>query len=509
MREHGLDRGKPMLTRLRVSGFKNLVDVDVRFGPFTCIAGVNGSGKSNLFDAIQFLSALADKPLLDAARSVRDERERTTDVRSLFHRAAGVQDETMCFEAEMIIPRTGIDDLGQPAKATSTFLRYSLDLAFRKGEDRGMPDSLGVVKEELSYIKNGEAHKHILFPHSAAHWRKSVVINNRTSASPYISTDATGAETIIKRHQDGGSRGKAVSRIAASLPRTVLSAASAAESPTALLARREMQSWRMLQLEPSSLRRPDEFTSPQRLAADGSHLAAALHHLARERENGPNGNGVGEAQVYAQISNKLSELIEDVQDVRVDRDEKRQLLTLEVQAREGTSHPARALSDGTLRFLALAVLELESDAHGLICLEEPENGIHPERIPAMLTLLKDIATDVEEPVGPENPLRQVIINTHSPAVVGEVEDDSLVVAELEEVVRDRRRFKGVSFSCLPGTWRAEADPPPSIASRGVLLAYLNPHGRPRLDTKRNRHRRQRVVDRTDIQPLLPFSTERR
>jgi len=28
-----------MLTRLKVSGFKNLVDVDVRFGPFTCIAG--------------------------------------------------------------------------------------------------------------------------------------------------------------------------------------------------------------------------------------------------------------------------------------------------------------------------------------------------------------------------------------------------------------------------------------------------------------------------------------
>ena len=31
-----------MLTRLKVNGFKNLVDVDVRFGPFTCVAGVNG-----------------------------------------------------------------------------------------------------------------------------------------------------------------------------------------------------------------------------------------------------------------------------------------------------------------------------------------------------------------------------------------------------------------------------------------------------------------------------------
>lgn len=75
-----------MLTRLKVSGFKNLVDVDVRFGPFTCVAGANGVGKSNLFDAIRFLSAIADRPLIDAAKAIRDEGERTGDVRSLFHR---------------------------------------------------------------------------------------------------------------------------------------------------------------------------------------------------------------------------------------------------------------------------------------------------------------------------------------------------------------------------------------------------------------------------------------
>jgi predicted ATPase len=70
-----------MLTRLRVSGFKNLVDVDLRFGSFTCIAGANGVGKSNLFDAIGFLSALAELPLMEAARSIRDGR--TADVANL------------------------------------------------------------------------------------------------------------------------------------------------------------------------------------------------------------------------------------------------------------------------------------------------------------------------------------------------------------------------------------------------------------------------------------------
>jgi len=31
-----------MITRMKISGFKNLVDVNVRFGPFTCVAGANG-----------------------------------------------------------------------------------------------------------------------------------------------------------------------------------------------------------------------------------------------------------------------------------------------------------------------------------------------------------------------------------------------------------------------------------------------------------------------------------
>ncbi len=180
------------------------------------------------------------------------------------------------------------------------------------------------------------------------------------------------------------------------------------------------------------------------------------------------------AQVYSQVANRLAELIEDVYEVGIDRDEKRELLTLIVTGRDGTSHPARSLSDGTLRFLALAVLDLDPQAQGLLCLEEPENCIHPERIPAMLRLLQDIATDVNETVGQNNPLRQVIINTHSPAVVSQVPDDSLLVAELKETVRSGQRFKRVCFSSLPETWREKVSPEVNVVSRGKLLAYLNP-----------------------------------
>ena len=108
-----------------MSGFKNLVDLDVHFGPFNCIAGPNGAGKSNLVDAILFLSALADRPLVDAALSARDGRRRATDFQSLFHTAANFRAREMSFEAEMIVPEEGWDELGQHAQASSTMLRYA------------------------------------------------------------------------------------------------------------------------------------------------------------------------------------------------------------------------------------------------------------------------------------------------------------------------------------------------------------------------------------------------
>ncbi|WP_298918134.1 AAA family ATPase [uncultured Nostoc sp.] len=184
-------------------------------------------------------------------------------------------------------------------------------------------------------------------------------------------------------------------------------------------------------------------------------------------------------------------------------------------ARNGTSHPARALSDGTLRFLALAVLELDSQAQGLLCLEEPENGIHPERIPKILKLLQDIATDVDEAIGIDNPLRQVIINTHSPSVVMQVPDDSLLVAELKETVDSGKRFKRVSFGCLPDTWRQKEPEGVNIVPKGKLLAYLNPvvidksepdsNGEVKTSqqSKVTQTKKRRVVDRNDLQPLIP------
>lgn len=112
-----------MLTRLEVDGFKNLLDVTVDFAPYTCVVGPNGVGKSNLFDAIHFLSLLADRPIMRAAAEVRGAAGRRADPRGLFRSEGGTRGKTMRFAAEIIVPRCATDDFGRAAEATTTFLR--------------------------------------------------------------------------------------------------------------------------------------------------------------------------------------------------------------------------------------------------------------------------------------------------------------------------------------------------------------------------------------------------
>jgi hypothetical protein len=240
--------------------------------------------------------------------------------------------------------------------------------------------------------------------------------------------------------------------------------------------------------------------------------------MSQDVEEGSVDSDVGAdsaAHVYAQVANRLADLIDDVKDITVDFDEKRETFTTMLTGSDGTSHSARSLSDGTLRFLALAVLELDMESPGLICLEEPENGIHPERIPSMLTLLQDISMDTDEPIGSDNPLRQVIINTHSPVVVAQIPEDSLLVAESIDMKEAGKHYKVVRFNPLDGTWRQKKlTGEITIVSKGKILSYLNPVASKGLSSGNaiitNREdnivssKQRRVIDRSDLQLFLPL-----
>ena len=70
---------------------------------------------------------------------------------------------------------------------------------------------------------------------------------------------------------------------------------------------------------------------------------------------------------------------------------------------------ARSLSDGTVRFAALAYILLGESRRRTLLIEEIENGIHPARADLLLRMLETTATN--------DPVTQVICTTHSPALL--------------------------------------------------------------------------------------------
>ena len=460
-----------MLTRLEVNGFKNLVDFALDFGPYTCIAGVNGAGKSNVFDAIHFLSLLTECSINEAALQIRNAGETTGEIADLFFAANGQRDNRLEFAAEMLVDKTVADDFGRKAEPSSSFLRY--EVAFRHERPSPAAGPLGglvLEREKLRHITVGQAARHLKFPHVKGKFRDSVVRNARRSLSPYIDTEeAEGGRTTILVHQDGGSRGRGRPAPAEGATRTIIGTENTAATPTILAARREMHSWRILALEPSAIRRPDRYTQAPGLAANGAHLPATLQHLANRAPL----YGDDAEDVFAMITSRLSDLI-PVKRVRIAQDEVRQLLSLELEDPEGLTLRAGAISDGTLRFLALAVLAEVSDEPVVLCMEEPENGIHPGNLPAMDRLLRDIAVDANEPVGIDNPLRQMIVATHSPYFVQLQDKNDLVLAKNARTQADSRGvFHRLKCQPLSGSWRCIPPRQPGI-DRISLQSYLMP-----------------------------------
>ena len=205
------------------------------------------------------------------------------------------------------------------------------------------------------------------------------------------------------------------------------------------------------------------YYDPQSIDVRGGNLANAIYRLTSQEKL--------RDQVCAELANTLSRLVENVRRIRVVSNDRLEARTVEVQGSDGIYHPAHSLSDGTLRFLVLAVLDIDPDVRGIICLEEPENGIHPERVPVMLDLLRDIAVGSSDPVNNDNPMRQVVVNTHSPLVVSNTSKDDLIYIGSVQVKHSRQGL--VVQPLMPrDSWRDQKTHGASRIAPGSLAAYL-------------------------------------
>jgi len=98
-------------------------------------------------------------------------------------------------------------------------------------------------------------------------------------------------------------------------------------------------------------------------------------------------------------------------------------IELEWFEKEHPEHPfySRHLSDGTLRFIALATLFLQPNLPKTIIIDEPELGLHPFAISKLAGLIKKASVT-----------SQVIIATQSVNLVNEFSADDIIVANRED-----------------------------------------------------------------------------
>jgi predicted ATPase len=91
---------------------------------------------------------------------------------------------------------------------------------------------------------------------------------------------------------------------------------------------------------------------------------------------------------------------------------------------------ANFLSDGTLKFLCMIAILKSPDPPPLICIDEPELGLHPDWIKLVAEMMQAAATRT-----------QLIVATHSPQIVAGLEPEQVIVAEKENGETRLRRLQ--------------------------------------------------------------------
>lgn len=351
-----------VLERLTVRGFKSLRDVTFRpAARLSVLFGPNAAGKSNLLEAAQALSAMA------FARTLHDVLGHPLPVRG------------HSFES-FSLPPGGIPALlrdGGPGPV----LTLEADLATDSGSycyrisPKLHPASghLGIGDEYLvktrtkgpkprAAIEAVDGRLHIRRKGRPAHPRQEGLGTNHSVLSDH-SLSGVGYEWLDA-------------------------------------VRNELESWRIYTPEPRFQMRTEQAPADVfDIGIFGQSISPFLHKLHAHFPKD-----------YEQVSRLLRQCIPGIERMEVLLNEQRGTLDLAV-LQTGIWYSSRVISEGTLRTIAFCAIAMNPWAKGgLVAVEEPENGVHPQRLKLIARLLLSLAQNN----------RQVIVTTHSPLFISTI-----------------------------------------------------------------------------------------
>lgn len=147
-------------------------------------------------------------------------------------------------------------------------------------------------------------------------------------------------------------------------------------------------------------------------------MAAALFRMHKE-----------DPCALGDVSRDLANLVPGILNIRVKQDKVGERYVIFADTHDKRSFSSHALSDSTLRLLALATMKNDPQLQGIFCLEEPENGVAPPHLETLARLLRAMATNLNDVKSVHKPFRQVLLTTHSPLLISQPDIiDALLLA---------------------------------------------------------------------------------
>ena len=400
-------------------GFKQ-VGIDL-LRPFTLLIGPNGSGKTNVIEAIELLSFVArGQPLYEIA--------------DVGHAATGLQIRG----GLQACGRTGLDIFVLRFKAG-----VKLDSAFKP------------VAYEL-YICT-KPHPQIL--------REELIFDGRTIYETLPKNPESASRDLAVRY-DNFARGGRKPQTAASSERSVLSQYREIAEENFNL-KKCVQLVRIIthHLQASFVFDPNpklmhgyERIGNSVLSRDGANLSAVLYALSvgdeAERES--------LARLLSQIRQLPDEPYEDFNFTTTDLGD----VIFGLRERTGYIVDARSLSDGTLRTLAI-LTALETVQKGSrVIVEEFDNGLHPSRVGILTSAIGEVI---------KRRNLSVLVTTHNPATMNNLTAEQMKGVVLCTWSKEKEAADLVDLMNLPRSDELlERGQLGDLVSRRVLEQYLAP-----------------------------------
>lgn len=401
-----------MLKRIKIQGYKSLIDVEVLLNPLSLLFGPNAAGKSNFLDALQLLSRIA------TSRTLKDAFEppyRGKPLESFAFSDQGIKgllkQDTVAFSFEVDVELSS-----SIIESVNRQIREMKKSKPSNGEVETDPKAQSFVRENnLRYrieveILPKSGILRIADEYLAALNTKGEINRKR---SPFLEK----VQNRLHLRMEGQAHPTYYERY---LDHSVLSLPLyPPHYPHLVAMRQELSRWFFFYFEPRErMRAPSSVKEVHHIGLMGEELASFLNTL----------RAIDEPQFKA-VEKALRLIIPSVTHIDVGVND---LGEVELKLVEGkTPIPSRVLSEGTLRILGLLALGGAKDPPSLIGFEEPENGIHPRRIRMIADLLKNRALTGET---------QLIVTTHSPILPEMFDDQNLFICRKEDGHTDIRPF---------------------------------------------------------------------